>query len=335
MPLVQLSNGKSFEVPQGVTLLEAAIKAGIAMPHSCKTGRCCSCRCMVISGESKVLSSECGLSELDRSRGWILSCARTILTDLVLEVDDLGGAVLPPIKVQACRIVSLNRVAPDVVRVVLRLPPSATFPFIPGQYIDVIGPGGTRRSYSLANSPIVANTLELHIRAVKGGAMSNYWFNQARVNDLLHLRGPHGTFFLRNIAQRDLVFLATGTGIAPIKAMLEALPRFSLDETPKSVSVLWGARNVQDLYFDIKALPGSHEFIPVLSRPEGSGWFGEQGHVQDVLLRRKSDLLNCSVYACGSDSMIYSARIALTSAGLPRNQFYSDAFVCSSNLESQ
>jgi CDP-4-dehydro-6-deoxyglucose reductase len=179
----------------------------------------------------------------------------------------------------------------------------------------------------LANAPKTDNTLELHIRAVENGAMSDYWFNQAAVNDLLRLHGPQGTFFMRNLAQRELIFLATGTGIAPVKAMIEALPGLSDEQAPRSVTVLWGARHTHDLYFDVSALPGKHSYIPVLSREKL--WQGEQGYIQDVLLRYKSELSNCLVYACGSDAMIHSAKEVLTLAGLPGHHFYSDAFVCS------
>lgn len=215
--------------------------------------------------------------------------------------------------------------APDVIKVVLRLPPAVTFNFIPGQYVDVIGPGGVRRSYSLANAPKVDNTLELHVRAVENGAMSHYWFSQAKVNDLLRLHGPQGKFFIRNIAQRDLVFLATGTGIAPIKAMLEAMPWLSLNQLPRSVSVFWGGRNEHDLYFNLSELPGTFNFIPVLSRSLACK--GERGHIQDALLRYNLVLRNYSVYACGSDAMIHDAKDALITVGLPSHHFYSDAFV--------
>ena len=333
MRRVKLSSGKSFQAANDISLLDAATKAGLSLPYSCKTGRCSSCKCKVIDGDTKVLIAELGLTETEKVEGWILSCARTATTDLVLDVEDFGDLVLPPAKTHVCRISSLQKLAPDVMRVVLRLPPSDTFNFIPGQYISVIGPGGVRRSYSLANAPKADNTLELHIREVENGAMSKYWFNQAAVNDLLRLHGPQGTFFIRNIAQRDLVFLATGTGIAPVKAMLEALPGFSVNQLPRSVSVLWGGRNEHDLYFNLAELPGAFQYTPVLSC--AAKWKGERGYIQDVLLSRRSDLLNCTVYACGSATMIKSAEVALTTAGLPSHHFYSDAFVCSNAFAPQ
>ncbi len=328
MAKVQLKNGKVFSSKSGESLLDAATNAGIALPYSCKTGRCSSCKCKVLSGETFPLTSETGLSDAEKVEGWILSCVRTATSDVTLEVEDLGDLTLPPVKTQPCRISSIEKVAPDVIKVVLRLPPNAVIDFIPGQYIEVIGPGGVRRSYSLANAPRSDNTLELHIRKVEGGVMSQFWFDHAAVNDLLRLRGPQGTFFLRDAAQRDLIFLATGTGIAPVKAMLEILPSFSTNQQPKSVTVLWGGRQEQDLYFDVASLCGHHRYIPVLSRA-GENWLGERGYIQDALLRQQPDFNNCSVYACGSDAMIHSANTALTTAGLSRNRFYSDAFVCS------
>jgi CDP-4-dehydro-6-deoxyglucose reductase len=333
MAYVRLNSGKKFEASNDVSLLEAAKISGVSLPYSCKTGRCSTCKCRVVSGDTKALAAEIGLTQNEKADGWILSCVRSATTDLFLEVEDLGGVVLPPAKTQVCRISSLEKVAPDVVKVVLRLPPNVILNFIPGQYIDLIGPGGVRRSYSLANAPKTDNTLELHIRAVENGAMSHYWFSEAKVNDLLRLHGPQGTFFMRNIAQRDLVFLATGTGIAPVKAMLEALPSFSLHELPRSVSVLWGGRNECDLYLDVGEIPGTFQYTPVLSR--SATWRGERGYIQDVLLRQRSDLSNCAVYACGSDAMIHCARHALTAAGLYSDHFYSDAFVCSGSVTPQ
>ena len=332
MALVTLSSGKSFHSSSISSILESAAHCNINLPHSCKSGRCNACKCKVLNGETKEIISELGLSESDKAEGWILSCARTAITDVELEVEDLGDVVLPKPKTIACRISSLQKLAHDVIKVVLRLPPNTKFIFIPGQYIDVIGPSGIRRSYSIANAPRADNQLDLHIRAVENGIMSDYWFNHALVNDLLRLHGPLGTFFLRNSAHKDLVFLATGTGISPVKAMLEALPDCPANQLPRSITVLWGARDLNELYFDVTTLPGSFNFVPVLSGSEADLGVCEHGYVQDVFLRPKPDLLNTLVYACGSESMIDSAELALTQAGLPSHHFFSDAFVCSNNV---
>jgi CDP-4-dehydro-6-deoxyglucose reductase len=331
MAVLTLTSGKVFQSAQGVSILDAATQGKIIIPYSCKTGRCSTCKCKVVTGETKALVAEFGLTDMEKAEGWILSCARTATTDVVLEVEDLGGVLLPEARTQACRISSLHKLAPDVIKVVLRMPPGVALNFIPGQYIDIIGPGGIRRSYSLANAPRADNTLDLHIKALDNGAMSQYWFNQSAKDDLLRLHGPQGTFFLRTIAKRDLIFLATGTGLAPVKAMLEALPSLAADQQPRSITVMWGGRYEHDLYFDMAALPNIQKYIPVLSRADAT-WEGERGYIQDALLRQTSDLRNGVVYACGSDTMINSAKSALMTAGLPSQHFYSDAFVCSSTL---
>lgn len=330
MPKVTLDSGASFEAAPGVTILDAATAAGIILPYSCRTGRCSTCRCKVIEGSTTVLLSETGLQPQDLEQGWILGCARAAQTDLLLEVESLGALALPAARTLPCRISSIEKPAPDVARIRLRLPPGSNFQFLPGQYVEVIGHGGLKRSYSLASSDPGERGLELHVRAIEGGAMSSYWFNQAKVNDLLRLTGPRGTFFLRDVADRDLIFLATGTGIAPVKAMLEALVTLAPGTAPASVTVLWGGRIRTDLYLDTALTAAIHRYIPVLSRA-GDTWKGASGHVQDVLLDERPDLGNAVVYACGSDAMIREARVSLVRAGLPQRRFLSDAFVCSAN----
>jgi CDP-4-dehydro-6-deoxyglucose reductase len=328
VPAVKLRSGSEFSAPVGLSLLDAGLAVGITLPHSCKSGRCSTCKCKVLQGVTTALKTETGLTDLERAGGWILSCVRSAQTDLTLDVEDLGDVVLPPIKTLPCRISSIVRMARDVVNVRLRLPPTADFKSIPGQYIDVIGPGGVRRSYSLANADTASKILELQIRAVDGGVMSDYWFKQAKVNDLLRFNGPLGTFFLRNFAQLNIVFLATGTGIAPVKAMLESLIGNAPAQSPKSVTVFWGGRTSIDLYFDAQVIPAGHRFVPVLSRA-AIDWIGVRGYVQKAFLDEYPDLANTVVYACGSDVMIRSAKASLLTAGLPEKHFFSDAFVSS------
>ena len=314
-----------------MSILDAASQAKLSLPYSCKTGRCSTCKCKVLSGVTTALYPETGLSDQEQKEGWILSCVRSAQSDLVLELDDLGGVVLPSVKTLPCRISHINRLAPDVVQVLLRLPPTSDFSFLPGQYIAVIGPNGIRRSYSLANAHSADKLLELHIRAVEGGAMSEYWFNRAKVNDLLRLNGPLGTFFLRDAVNIDLVFLATGTGIAPVKAMLQSLAAMAPGQYPKSVTVLWGGRHRQDHYLDVAGMYANQNYVPVLSRAD-DGWGGAKGYVQDVLAQHHPNLDNTAVYACGSNAMIHSAKARLNQLGLPAKRFYSDAFVSSGAL---
>ena len=325
---IQTTYGKAFNQFPGQTVLEAAAKAGIGLPYSCKTGRCSTCKCKVLSGQSVATVDELGLTVDEKAQGFILCCVRSALSDMLIDVEDLGNQVIPEVKTLPTRISSIEKLAPDVLCVKLRFPPNTPFTFLAGQYIDVIGPGGIRRSYSLANAPASGNQLQLHIRGVQSGTMSQYWFDQAKVNDLLRINGPLGSFFARTLAGLHLVFFATGTGIAPVKAMLEQLATDPLDKQPLSATLYWGGREPQDLYADPSQWYPSLRYVPVLSRAPVD-WTGFRGHVQHSLLSENPDLTNIVVYACGSDAMIQSAKFELTQAGMPDKRFYSDAFVAS------
>jgi CDP-4-dehydro-6-deoxyglucose reductase len=329
MPTVTLRSGKTFEVKMGESILDAAEKSGMTIPFSCKTGRCGVCKCMASGGNTHALFHEEGLNDEERDAGWILSCSRTADADVVLHVEDLTGLKIPSRKTLPCRISKIERLTTDIVRVFLRLPPKSTFDFLPGQHIDIIGPNAVRRSYSIANANVERLGIELHIRAYEGGVMTSYWFGQAKENDLLRLDGPVGTFFLRNLAGLNLVFLATGTGIAPVKSMLESLAGLPKEISPKTVSVIWGVRKFEDLYIDVSEIcSGNINYVPVLSRPD-PGWTGRSGYVQHVFLAGSPDLENTVVFACGSDTMIKSAKSNLLSSGLSSENFFSDAFLSS------
>lgn len=328
VPVITTSSGKRFAAIDGEVLLDAALRNGVSLEYSCRTGRCSSCKSRVHSGSSIALHEELGLSGRERDEGWILSCVRAATSDLLLDVTDLGDVKLFPARTVPCRIQSLDQLSPDVLKVELRLPSATNLAHHAGQYVEVIGHGGLRRSYSIANAPRSGKQIELHVRHVPGGEMSEYWFGQAKPDDLLRLKGPLGTFFLRETSGNDLVFLATGTGIAPVKAMLEALPGLPLEEQPRSVVVYWGGRTPADIYWDSTASAIVHCFVPVLSRA-GPDWIGTRGYVQHAFLNDGPALHQSLVYACGSNTMIHSARQLLVAAGLPERRFHSDAFVCS------
>ena len=325
---ISLASGKTFNAPDDITILDAALNEGIILEYSCRTGRCGVCKAEVVSGETKRVASEPSLSGDDLSDGFILTCCRTAASPLTLNVNDLGDLAKYKPKTLPARIDTIKHVSSDVVEIQLRTPPASILEFRAGQYIDVIGPNGVRRSYSVANAPRKDGKLTLQIRRVAEGQLSKYWFNAAEQNDLLRLEGPLGTFCLRNMSFSNLIFLATGTGIAPIKAILEDLSRQSSAMDGKKIYLYWGGRVREDLYWlpDFSNLP--LEFVPVLSREKN--WSGRIGYVQDVALADGIDLSEAAVYACGSSSMIESARDAFGSAGLNRNHFYSDAFVSSS-----
>jgi CDP-4-dehydro-6-deoxyglucose reductase, E3 len=322
---ITTTSGISFPQLAQDTILNAAEKSGVVLAYSCRTGRCSTCKCKVISGDTIPLVDELGLSQKEKDEGWILSCVRSATSNLAIEIDDLGDLLLPKPALFPCRINNIDRVSKNVVRVGLRLPPSSNFKIFPGQYVDIIGPSGVRRSYSVANH-VTDNILEFHVGEVDGGCLSDYWFREAKMNDLLRLNGPLGTFFLRSIKDQDVVFLATGTGIAPIKAMIESITLLAPEEHPNSLTVFWGGRTSNDLYTDPSVDCALLRYVPVLSRST-LDWKGQKGYVQDVFLNEQPDLSNCVIYACGSEKMTHSSFEILVKSGLPEKNFFSDVFL--------
>lgn len=324
---VTLANKTSFEAESSQTILEAARSQNIALEHSCRTGRCGVCKAKVTQGTTEAMKPEESLTEEEKSKGFILTCCRSTSTDLQLDIQDLGELGQIQVKTLPCRINNIQQLADDVVEVVLRTPPKSNLAYLSGQYVDMIGNDGLRRSYSIANAPREDGQITLQIRKVENGQMSHYWFNEAKNNDLLRMEGPLGTFCLRKTKASILILLATGTGIAPVKAILEQLSAKPELNTYSQIHVYWGGRTRQDLYW----LPDFPElelnYTPVLSR--SSDWDGKSGYVQQVVLADGLNLENAVVYACGSETMIHDAHAQFTAAGLAENQFHSDAFVSS------
>lgn len=325
MAHVRLANSIKFESIDGKTILESGQLQGVVLEHSCRTGRCGVCRVRVNDGDTQVQLPEQSLSQQELDDGFILTCCRHAVSDIELEAIDLGRLANIKIQTLPARIDSLKRLADDVLEVALRIPPASEFDFLPGQYVDVLGPSGLRRSYSVANSPRSDGRIYLHIRAVAGGAMSDYWFNAANENDLLRFEGPLGTFCLRDTSATNLVLLATGTGIAPAKAILEGLQAESGSRGFERIFLYWGGRHLPDLYWTPEFSDLPLTFIPVLSRE--LSWSGRTGYVQNAAVKDIGDFADAVVYACGSDVMIQAARASLTAVGLSSKRFYSDAFV--------
>lgn len=328
MATVSLANTKQFSCAAETTILDAAQTQGIVLEHSCRTGRCGACKAKVISGLTQIMKPENSLTNEDLEQGYILTCARTAVDDVNLDIEDLGRLGSIKIKTLPSRIDNIQKLAPDVIKIMLRLPPNNNFEYLSGQYIDVIAQNGLRRSYSIANSRSVSDKIELHIRQVQEGEMSEYWFNHAKENDLLRFEGPHGTFCFREKSHKNIVFLATGTGIAPIKSILEDLNLMGESLTDKKFYIYWGGRTPEDIYWRPEFAQLNLSFNPTLSRASDN-WNGRRGYIQDAVLADNIDLTDSVIYACGSDAMIHSAQKLLFLHGLEIKNFYSDAFVSS------
>ena len=328
MPSVTLNTGRAFTADPAVSILDAARQAGATLEYSCRTGRCGVCKAPLVSGETRILRAEDeSLSADEAARGLILTCCRAATSDVVLDIEPLDRLTGFETKTIPARIVSIERLAPEIVQVVLKTPPASPLRFLPGQYVDVIA-DGVRRSYSLANAPRADNLLELVIKRYPGGALSSYWFDRAKANDLIRIEGPFGTFFLRDAAPTNIVFLATGTGIAPVKALLEELAGDPARAAQHRLRVFWGNREAENFCWDPVTLGIDVGFHHLLSGPD-AGWGGKRGYVQEAATHDGIDPVDTAVYACGSNVMIASARDAFTALGLPVSRFFSDAFVSS------
>lgn len=328
MPEVTLSNGKCFSCESDASILDGALVNKIALEHSCKTGQCGVCEVKVLHGQTLPLKPEIGLSKARLEQGYVLSCCRAATTDIEIDAEDLPELAELKTKTYPARIDSIKRLSQSIVEVTLRTPPNDKIHFLAGQYISVIGPNGLRRSYSIANAPRADGKIELHIKHVEAGAFSKYWFEQAKVNDLLRFEGPLGSFFVRKPPSKKLLLLATGTGLAPIKAILENIAKLPPSEQP-GLELYWGSRHEEEIYFDPSSLGCFNLKVHLLLSRPAETWTGRKGYVQDAVLEDNSTFDDCAIYACGSIKMIESAKAAFLKSGLPSNKFHSDAFVSS------
>ena len=327
-------SGRSFEAEPAETMLAAGIRQGIGLPYGCKDGACGSCKCKKIEGtvvhgehQAKALSPE------EEAAGWVLTCCGVAQTPVVLESRQVTDESAYPVKKLPVRVAALEKVSHDVMRVRLQLPAADTFRYHAGQYIEFILRDGARRAYSMANAPHTqegAPCVELHIRHMPGGRFTDHVFATMIEKEILRVEGPFGSFFLREDSDKPIVLLASGTGFAPIKALLEHMRHKGIT---RPTALYWGGRRPGDLYMDAwvreqaAALPWLR-YVPVVSDalPEDA-WTGHTGFVHQAVLDDFADLSGHQVYACGAPIVVDSARAAYTAQrGLPPEEFYADAF---------
>ena len=320
---IKTKENKLLNASENQSILDSALKAGIFFEYSCKTGQCGVCKTTLLEGEVVELQPQIALTEQQKQSNQILTCCCAPKTDILINAEDLIALHGIEAKTLPVRINKIKKHTPHIIEVSLRFPPTASFQFLEGQYVDVIY-NTVRRCYSIAST---ANQKEitLFIKAVEDGEMSNYWFYHAKENDLLRIEGPKGTFFLRDF-EKPLLFLATGTGIAPIMSMLKSLDE-NVDYQQKNfLNVYWGNRHPEEFVWQPEFNKINVDFLKVCSKAT-QDWTGEAGYVQNIAIQNQPNLVNCAVYACGSNAMIQSARQLFTESGLAYNQFYSDAFV--------
>jgi len=311
----------SFSGESEKTLLDAALDAGIHLEHSCKNGSCGVCEAQLLSGEVRDAQES-----LITAGNNILTCSCHPVGDVSLQATyypELAGQMK---KITPCKVVSAEYVSADVLKLILRFPPTAQINYLPGQYINLQYQGVTR-SYSVANAD-EKQGIELHIRNVPGGQMSQLVFGGLAANTLMRIEGPCGTFFIRK-NDRPVIFIAGGTGFAPVKAMVESL---LAEQTQRDIYIYWGMQQEEHFYSSLPQQWSSQythiRFIPVVSSDQGE-WQGRRGFVHNAVVEDFDNLEDFDVYACGSPVMIEASRKDLMTLGLPAKHFYSDAFTVS------
>lgn len=324
--------GRTFEVEQDETILSAAIRQGIGLPYGCKDGACSSCKCRLLDGQVvHGTHQQKALSDEEQSAGLMLSCCARPQTDVVLESRQVAAVGQFPVHKMPVRVRELQRVAPDVMVLQLQLPANQVFQYYAGQYIEFILRDGTRRSYSMANAAETGTgAVELHIRHMPGGVFTDHVFGAMKEKEILRMEGPFGSFFLREDNDRPIVLLASGTGFAPIKAIIEHMRVRAIS---RPAVLYWGCRCRADLYLHDWAERMAAElpwlrYVPVLSDPKAEdAWGGRTGFVHRALMDDLPDLSAHEVYACGAPVMVEAAQRDLVGrCGLPEERFFADAF---------
>ncbi len=335
-----MPSGHRFEVPDGQRILAAGLAAGNFMPYSCKQGVCNSCKGRIVEGSVDYGEVHPAyFKDHDRAAGFALLCQASPLADCVIEVKELEGLAGIVPRVVPCRITDITPLGHDVMLLRVRLPMNENMQFVAGQYVDFMFKDGTRRSYSIAVANAVegVRALEFHIRHLAGGAFTDRLFGGAvKVGEVVRFEGPLGSFYLRESA-KPAVFVASGTGFGPIKAMLEFAARRG---ESRPLHLYWGCHSLRDLYMiDLPraweaSLP-NFRYVPVLSDPlPADHWQGRHGLVHRAVMDDFPDLAGHQVYACGAPIMVEAARRDFTvQRALPEDEFFADSFLTAADIK--
>lgn len=323
-------SGHQVTAESDETVLAAALREGFNLPYGCRNGACGSCKGQLLSGRVDYGEyQENALTQAERARGMALFCCAIPLEDIEIECREVGAAKDIQIRKMPCRVQSMQRAADDVMIVDLRLPQSERLQYLAGQYLDILMKDGQRRSFSMANAPHADEALQLHIRNY-GGAFSRHVFERMKERDILRFEGPYGSFFLREDSAKPIILLASGTGFAPIKAIIEHAVHVGCE---RPMTLYWGGRKRSDLYLHALAQRWAAEhpglrYVPVLSEPRAEDeWSGRIGLVHKAVMEDHPDLSGFQVYACGNPLMVEAARAEFGDlCRLPAEEFFCDAF---------
>lgn len=319
----------ALETQDDESVLEAALREGFVIAYGCRNGACGTCKGKVLEGTVDYgVYQESALTESDKAQGYALFCQAKPLTDLVIECREISAVKDIQVRTLPCRVQQMEKLADDVMRIRLKLPANERLQFLAGQYLDILMRGGMRRSLSMANAPHENGLIELHLRNY-GGPFSDHVFNKMKEKEILRFEGPLGTFFLREESAKPIVLVASGTGFAPIKAMIEHARHKGFT---RPMTLYWGGRRPADLYMHELALQWERDlalkYVPVLSdaAPEDQ-WSGRTGFVHRAVMEDFPNLTGYQVYVCGAPLMVEAAHKDFTTiCKLPEDEFYADAF---------
>ena len=319
-----------FTARDDETILDAALREGHVISYGCRNGACGTCKGTVLAGKVDYGAyQQSALTDAEKRLGKALFCQAKPLGDIEIQCRGAGAAGDIQIRTLPCRVQKMQRVADDIMVLYLKLPASERLQFLAGQYVDILMKDGARRSLSMANAPHDDEFLQLHLRNY-GGPFSQHVFTKLKERDILRFEGPFGTFFLRDDSNKPIILLASGTGFAPVKALIEHA--FHVNN-PRPMVLYWGARVRADLYMNElperwTAARADFKYIPVLSEPRADDrWTGRTGFVHEAVMRDFPDMSGHQVYACGAPVVVESAHRDFTAhCGLPETEFFSDAF---------
>nr|QAT94451.1 PmlF [Pseudomonas sp. enrichment culture] len=332
--------GQTIEIEEGQTILDAALRAGIYLPHACGHGLCATCKVQVVDGEIEHgEASTFALMDFEREEQKCLACCATAESDIVIEaeVDEDPDSLNLPVQDFYGVVSRIESLTPTIKGVWIKLENAGDMQFQAGQYINLMLPDEIgSRAFSIASVP-GADELELNIRVVPGGRGTLYVHEQMRVGERVHLTGPYGRFFVKKSADLPVIFMAGGSGLSSPRSMILDL----LNEGfARPITLIYGQRNREELYYHDEFLAlaeqhGNFTYVPALSHePEGSDWQGARGFVHEVAKNHfDNDFREHKAYLCGPPLMIESCIGALMQGRLFERDIYTEKFISAADAQ--
>lgn len=320
-----------FTVNEGESVLNAALRQGVMLPYSCKNGTCGSCKGRLETGEVHYpFHPPLALNREEIADGFALLCQAEPVTDLEIRVREIEAVRDIHVRKMPARVIEKTLLAPEVMRIRIKLPSAQRLQFLAGQYLEILLEDGKRRAFSIASPPQAEDEIELHVRHVDGGGFTGWVFEQMKVRDILRLEAPLGTFFIRNDQlDRPMIFMGGGTGFAPLKSMLEDLLAHQ-DKRP--VHLFWGAQNRADLYLHEQALDWAaanahlQYSTALLNAKDAQATGSYHGNVHEAVLQQYPDLSGHDIYMSGPPAMIDAGRNAFLEHGADSRRIFFDSF---------